>query len=90
MEATMRCKPGDLAVIVRSDNDPEALGAIVTVKHIRIAMGSLAWEVEPKFYWHNEAGLAFEVMWDDRDLQPIRGQQAGRVTPKAKELQHDH
>ena len=86
----MRCKPGDLAVIIRADNDPEALGAVVTVKRICIAMGELAWEVEPKFYWHDETGLAYEVAWDDRDLQPIRGQKVGRAIPEVKELQHDH
>ena len=69
----MRCKPGDKAFITRCDNDPECLGKIVTVVALRVAMGELAWQVDPPHYWHDETGRAFEVMWDDRDLTPIRG-----------------
>lgn len=69
----MRCRPGDLAVIVRAEHDPDALGAIVTVKRLQVAMGLPAWEVEPKFYWIcPEDGKAFEICWDDEDLDPIR------------------
>lgn len=68
----MRCKVGDLAVIVRADNDPECLGRVVKVVALRIAMGDLAWQVEPPHYWRDDTGQAFEVMWDDRDLRPLR------------------
>lgn len=69
----MRCKPGERAFITRCDNDPECWGKIVTVVALRVAMGELAWLVDPPHYWHDETGRAFEVMWDDRDLTPIRG-----------------
>lgn len=68
----MRCKPGDLAVIVRADNDPECIGRIVTVLALRFAMGEPGWQVDPPHFWHNGAGQRFEVMWHDDDLRPIR------------------
>lgn len=68
----MNCKVGDRAVIVRADNDPECLGKIVTVVALRIAMGSPAWQIDPPCYWKDGTGQAFEVMWDDRDLRPLR------------------
>ena len=68
----MNCKPGDFAVIVRADNDPDSLGRIVSVIALRIAMGDFAWEVDPPYFWHDETGREFEVMWDDRDLRPLR------------------
>ena len=70
----MRCKVGDLALIVRADNDPEFLWRIVTVVALRVAMGDLAWQVSPAHYWADENGQSFEVMWDDRDLFPLRGE----------------
>lgn len=68
----MRCKVGDMAIIVRADIDPGCVGRVVRVVALRIAMGELAWQVEPPVYWHDSHGDAFEVMWDDRDLRPIR------------------
>lgn len=35
-------------------------------------MGDLAWQVEPPHYWRDDTGQEFEVMWDDRDLRPLR------------------
>ncbi len=69
----LNCKVGDLAMIVRADNDPGCVGRIVRVVALRIAMGDLAWQVDPPVYWHDDTGRAFEVMWDDRDLRPLRG-----------------
>jgi hypothetical protein len=28
--------------------------------------------VDPPVYWHDKSGAALEVMWDDRDLRPLR------------------
>lgn len=69
----MKCKTGDLAVIIRADYDPDALGRIVTVKNLRIAMGDLAWQVDPPHFWTSLKGVMIEVMLHDGDLQPIRG-----------------
>ncbi|PVY56778.1 MULTISPECIES: hypothetical protein [unclassified Simplicispira] len=68
----MQCRVGDLAVIVRADTDPECLGRIVRVVALRIAMGELAWQVDPPHFWTCRDGLRLEVMWDDRDLKPLR------------------
>jgi hypothetical protein len=70
--SNLSCRVGDLAIIVRADNDPQALGAIVKVLALRIAQESLGWEVDPKFFWYDDVGQPHEVMWDDRDLRPIR------------------
>lgn len=70
----MRCKKGDIAVIVRADTDPECLGRIVCVVALRVAMGNIAWQVDPPHFWTCENGMRLEVMWDDRDLLPIRDQ----------------
>jgi len=69
----MQCKVGDLAMIARADNDPGCVGRIVRVVALRVAMGDLAWQVEPPVYWRDDTGRNFEVMWDDRDLRPLRG-----------------
>lgn len=68
----MKCRVGDVAQIVRADNDPGCVGRIVRVVALRIAMGELAWQVDPPVYWHDKSGAALEVMWDDRDLRPLR------------------
>ena len=68
----MECKVGDLAVIVRADNDPECLGRIVRVVALRFAMGEPAWQVDPPHFWRGHEGQQIEVMWDDRDLRPLR------------------
>jgi len=67
----MHCKVDDLAVIIRADNDPECLGRIVRVVALRIAMGTPAWQVDPPHFWTGPRG-PLEVMWDDRDLRPLR------------------
>jgi hypothetical protein len=68
----MNCKIGDLAMIVRADNDQGCVGRIVRVLALRIAMGEMAWQVEPPVFWRDRTGSEFEVMWDDRDLRPLR------------------
>ena len=68
----MKCKVDDLAMIVRADNDPGCVGRVVRVVALRIAMGDLAWQVDPPVFWHSPDGGAFEVMWDDRNLRPLR------------------
>jgi hypothetical protein len=68
----MKCKVGDVVQIMRADNDPGCAGRVVRVVALRIAMGELAWQVDPPVYWRDKHGTAFEVMWDDRDLRPLR------------------
>lgn len=71
---TLKCKVGDLAMIVRADNDPGCVGRVVRVVALRIAMGGPAWQVDPPVFWRDDVtGLDFEVMWDDRDLRPLPG-----------------
>ena len=59
-------------MIVRADNDPGCVGRIVRVVALRIAMGDLAWQVDPPVHWRDDTGREFEVMWEDRDLRPLR------------------
>lgn len=68
----MKCRVGDLAMIVRADNDPGCVGRVVRVVALRIAMGELAWQVDPPVFWRSPDGVECEVMWDDRDLRPLR------------------
>ena len=68
----MQCKVGDLALIVRADNDSECLGRIVQVVALQFAFGAPAWQVDPPTYWRDEStGKTLEVVWDDRDLKPL-------------------
>jgi len=41
---------------MRCDNILECLGRIVKVVALRTALGGLAWQVDPRHYWHDETG----------------------------------
>lgn len=68
----MRCKPGDLAIIVSNGNpaNEEHVGKFVTVVSECVAMSVLpvSWFCEPQLYASN--GLP--CVWHDGDLLPIR------------------
>jgi len=81
----MNCKPNDLAVIVISFFDKQHIGKIVTIKHIDFACGLSGWKTEPSLY--TKKGQ--EIIWDDRDLRPIRpGETPEESTEAMKKLHH--
>jgi hypothetical protein len=74
----MNCKPGDLAVIVRTHNKPKLLGFFVRV--LRAYDGPYEWR-EPA-WWIECNGEA--VHGPDSYLQPIRGP---KVPEKTRQLE---
>ena len=66
----MNCKPGDLAVIVRSERAPEHIGKIVTCVRPHIFLGVECWEITPTLK-NSTGGTAYWAV-PDRQLRPIR------------------
>jgi len=66
----MRCKVGDIAFIVRADNDPQHLHKIVTCIHWENDRWGGAWNTYPRLK-DSEGRI---IGWHDDDLQPIRDQ----------------
>ena len=66
MSGKLNCRPGDLAVIVRADFAPHAVGRIVRCVGRFDIGGKPTWEVSPRFehYW----------LCRDKNLRPIRDQ----------------
>ena len=79
----MKCKVGDLAMIIWADNDPGCVGRVVRVVALRIVMGDPAWQVDPPVFWKDTTGRTFEVMWDDRDLRPLRPDEESATEERA-------
>lgn len=71
----MNCKPGDLAVIVRSVVRPEAVGAVVRcVAFMPAPDGRAAWLIDRSLGGPivTEMGLHQGDWWVDANMRPIR------------------
>ena len=65
----MRCKPGELAIIVRSRKFPEWIGKVVRVTRVCPFLRVPAWYTEPDLFDPKDGGL---VVCEDDCLRPIR------------------
>ncbi len=73
----MRCKQGDIAMIVYSKYSPECLGDIVRCVRFEPGPDGLpAWRIDRKLHNGKQVGPSLKVegdWWGDETLRPIRG-----------------
>jgi len=93
----MNCKPGDVAVVVRTGTYATeyeralltaSLGRIVTVVSVYERAGMWTWKIKEPF-WMEVPGYSdvHVIGLDDYMLQPIRGDKAPNATESPKTLE---
>jgi hypothetical protein len=65
----MRCKVGDMVIVIRSGTNPQYIGRILTITGPGPAyFREPVWRAEPQLFGRNTGG---PMVWADRSLRPL-------------------